>query len=103
MQYLAQVDFFDSLSYLAGVLLALGLLGIVFYLAGYALFLWYKWNGREKASLDSILLQVSLPRDNEIKIDAAEQLFSGFSSLRKSGRFAFLKPQQHISFEIVGK
>ncbi|HYK08486.1 MAG TPA: DUF87 domain-containing protein, partial [Candidatus Eisenbacteria bacterium] len=100
---ITQVNFFDSLSYLSGMLLALGLLAGVLYVGGYALFLWYKWNGREKASLDSVLLQVSLPRDNEIKIDAAEQLFSGFASLRKSGRFAFLKPQQHISFEIVGK
>lgn len=88
---------------LAITLLSLGLLGGLGYVLGYALFLWYKWKEREKASLESILLQVALPRDNEIKIDAAEQLFSGFASLRKSGRFANFHPQPFLSFEIVGK
>src|SRR3989344_649505 len=71
-------------------------------LAGYALILWYRNREREKESLDSTLLEVSMPRDNEIKIDAAEQMFASFASLRKSGRFSFLNPQPHISFEIVG-
>src|SRR3989344_9438256 len=71
-------------------------------LAGYALILWYRNREREKESLDSTLLQVSLPRDNEIQIDAAEQMFASFASLRKGGRFSFLNPQPHISFEIVG-
>ena len=103
MQNLANLNIFDVLSNLAGSLLLLGILAGILYLLGYALFLWYKWKGREAQSLDSVLLQVSLPRDNEIKIDAAEQLFAGFASLRKSGRFAFLHPQPHISFELVGK
>ena len=103
MQNLATLNIFDVLSQLAGSLLLLGILAGLVYLGGYALFLWYKWKDREKASLDSVLLQVSLPRDNEIKIDAAEQLFAGFASLRKSGRFAALHPQPHITFELVGK
>jgi len=71
-------------------------------LAGYALILWYRNREREKESLNSTLLEVSMSRDNEIKIDAAEQMFTSFASLRKSGRFSFLNPQPHISFEIVG-
>jgi hypothetical protein len=47
-------------------------------------------------------LQVALPRDNEIKIDAAEQLFNSFGGIKTSGRLAFLKYRPHISFEIVG-
>lgn len=90
------------IGFLAAVLVLLGI-GIVLYFAGYGFLLWYKWRYREQDSLDSILLQVSLPRDNEIKIDAAEQFFSGLGSLRKSGRFARFHPQPHISFEIVGK
>ncbi len=43
-----------------------------------------------------------MPRDNEIKIDAADQLFASLTSIRKGGRFAFLKQQPHLSFEIVG-
>ena len=68
----------------------------------YLVFLWYKYRHREKESLSSVLLQVILPRDNEIKIDAAEQMFASLASLRLGGRFSFLKPQPHFSFEIVG-
>ncbi len=75
------------------------LLGIF---GGYALILWQRNKDRESQSLKSVLLQISVPRDNETKIDAAEQLFSSFASLRKGGRLSFLKPQPHLSFEIVG-
>ena len=68
----------------------------------YLVFLWYKYRHREEESLSSVLLQVILPRDNEIKIDAAEQMFASLASLRLGGRFSFLKPQPHFSFEIVG-
>ncbi len=77
-------------------------IGFLLIFGGYLLFLYYKYRDREKISLESTLLLVALPRDNEIKIDAAEQMFAGFASIRKSGRFAFLNPQPHISFEIVG-
>ena len=89
------------LTFLA-VLLSIGLILVAFTLLGYVGFLAYKYRNREKEALDTTLLQVALPRDNEIKIDAAEQLFSSFASLRKGGRLAFLKPQPSISFEIVG-
>jgi hypothetical protein len=68
----------------------------------YIFLIWYKNRDREKQSLDSTLLQISLPRDNEIKIDAAEQLFASFTGVRAHGMFAFLKNPPHISFEIVG-
>ncbi len=86
---------------LAGVLLAV-LLVAGFVALGYLLILWYRNRGRESESLSSTLLQVTVPRENEIKIDAAEQLFASLSSLRKGGRLSFLKSQPHISFEIVG-
>jgi len=68
----------------------------------YLLVLWYRNRDREKDSLNSTLLQIALPRDNEIKIDAAEQLFSSFASMGSFGRLSFLKKQPSISFEIVG-
>ncbi len=72
-------------------------------LGGLYLFLiWYKNRDREQQSLDSTLLQVLVPRDNEVKIDAAEQLFSSLTGVRTHGMFAFLKNPPHISFEIVG-
>jgi len=81
-------------------ILILGIIGLLGWGLGYIGLLWWKWRKREKASLDSVLLQVALPRDNELKIDAAEQMFASLSSMSKGTRF---KPRQHISFEIVGK
>jgi len=89
------------ISLVAGLFIAaiLVLLGVLFV---YIFVLWYRNRDREKESLESTLLQVALPRDNEIKIDAAEQLFSSLGSMRKGGRLSFLKLQPHLSFEIVG-
>ena len=58
---------------------------------------------REAISLDTVLLQVALPKDNEIKIDAAEQMFASLYALYKDGFDGFINQQPHISFEIVGK
>lgn len=79
-----------------------GFLAVGFSALIYILFLNYKYRGREKSALDSTLLQVALPHDNEIKIDAAEQLFSSFASLHKGGKFSFLNPQPALALEIVG-
>jgi hypothetical protein len=69
---------------------------------GYLFIIWYSNREREKKSLDSTLIQVTLPRDNEIKIDAAEQFFASFAGIKASGIFSFLKYKPHIAFEIVG-
>ncbi len=80
---------------------ALILVGIFLFLKKY-LVGWIKYKDREKNSLQFLLLQVKVPRGNEVKIDAAEQLFATFASLRKSGgMLSSFKPQPHISFEIV--
>lgn len=64
--------------------------------------LYLRNKSRESDSLSSTLIQVAVPRDNEIKIDAAEQLFSSLAVIGKPpSRFQF-KNAQHISFEIVG-
>ena len=63
---------------------------------------WIKHRNREKTSLQFVLLQVKVPRGNEIKIDAAEQLFATFASLQKSGgMLSVFTPQPQVSFEIV--
>jgi len=65
---------------------------------------WKKNKTRHERSIDSSLLEVSLPRENEIKIDAAEQLFSSLTSIKDvKGMFSFLKFPDSISFEIVAK
>lgn len=73
------------------------------YAIGYLLILWYRHRNRTQEAINSVLLQVAVPRDNEIKIDAAEQMIASLASLRKGGRFLWLKTQPHISFEIVGR
>lgn len=66
---------------------------------------WYKFKNREKNSLQFVLLQITVPKQNEIKIDAAEQLFSAFYAIKTGGSWLkFLnrfKPQPHITLEIV--
>ena len=57
---------------------------------GYVWMVWYRNREREKHSLDSTLLQIALPRDNEIKIDAAEQLFSAFAGIKSKLRYLVL-------------
>ncbi|RJQ27439.1 DUF87 domain-containing protein [Candidatus Parcubacteria bacterium] len=69
----------------------------------YLFVLWMKARARHIKSLDSSLLEISLPRDNEIKIDAAEQMFTSLMSLKSGGGFfSFLKVPDSLSFEIVG-
>ncbi len=67
--------------------------------------LWYKWKDREKRSLDSVTLLVVVPEDNEVKIDAMEQIINSFASLYKGAKFKFLQrfvAQPSLSMEIVG-
>jgi len=68
----------------------------------YMFFQWFKHRKREEYALDFVTLLVRLPKDNEIKIDAAEQMFAGLYSLKKSGVGTFMKTEDLISFEIVG-
>lgn len=86
-----------ALSMFVLVICVLGLIGL-----GYLFILFIRYRDREEKSLEYKLLRVSLPRENEIKIDAAEQMFSALGSLRKSGWKALFQTQPHISFEIVG-
>ncbi len=81
-----------------GVVL-ISILGAVVFL--YMIFQWLKHRNKEKYSLDFVTLIVSLPKDNEIKIDAAEQMYASLHSLRKTGMESWFKSQDHISFEIV--
>ena len=72
---------------------------------GYVFIIWFRNKNRESISLNSTLLQITVPRDNETKIDAAEQMFSSLAAIRRiwsSDRMWFFKAQPHLSFEIVG-
>lgn len=58
---------------------------------------------REDRSLNSVLLHVLVPRTNEVKIDAMEQLIGALASIKESGWETRFKTQPVISFEIVAK
>ena len=96
-------EFLGELWYLLGVVMIAGLALLGLAALFYFFVQWLKFRDREERSLQMVLLQVALPRDNEIKIDAAEQMFSALYSIRKGGPLAFLKAQEHLAFEIVGK
>lgn len=110
------MEFLNSLSetlimlpeIMVGLLIGVSVLAIIllgFVVLGYVFIQFYKWRNREEHALSYILLQVAVPRDNEVKIDAMEQFFSSLYTIYrgKSGwlDFDFLKIQDHVSFEIV--
>ena len=70
---------------------------------GYSIFIFFKNRDRERKSLDSVLLQIAVPRNNEIKIDTMEQLFTGLFSIKKGGWKQKFSVQPAISFEIVAR
>ncbi|MBI5018806.1 type IV secretion system DNA-binding domain-containing protein [Candidatus Gottesmanbacteria bacterium] len=96
-------DIVYQLEVLGVALLILTFCLIGFAVLGYVLFLAWKYRDREKRSMEYTLMQVATPRDNEIKIDAAEQMFASLHAMYHGGFWSFLKPQDHISFEIVAK
>ena len=101
-----EIDPFSAFNLILGTMgilvVALLILAVLAFGVGWLWVIWMKNKDREQRSLDFVLLQVAVPRDNEIKIDAAEQMFSSLYSIHKShGTFAFLTPQEHFSLEIV--
>jgi hypothetical protein len=87
------------------IVILVGILGgLLFFLWPYFVG-WIKYKDREKTSLQYLLLHITVPRGNEVKIDAAEQLMAALYSVKTSGHWFPLvnifKPQPHISFEIV--
>lgn len=101
MQGLEQLStIMTNLAY-ALVFLALGLSGL--FALGYAFLLWLRNRNREEYSLSFVTMEVILPRDNEIKIDAAEQLFASLYSVKNEEWYSFLQSEHAVSFEIVGK
>lgn len=96
---------FDSINYTGIFLAAFLVILFVFLLVavGISLFVYFKNRNREKASIDSVLLQVALPRNNETKIDVMEQLFASLYSIKKGGWKQKFSVQPAISFEIVAR
>ncbi|MCX7997232.1 MAG: type IV secretion system DNA-binding domain-containing protein [Patescibacteria group bacterium] len=69
----------------------------------YLIVLYNRVKKREESSLEMVTLEVKLPKENEIKVDVAEQMFASFSALKPRGFWSFLEISDMICFEIVGK
>jgi hypothetical protein len=84
------------------LLIFLGSLALVAGLA-YLGLLWWKNRNRERYALDFVTLLIRVPRDSETKIDAAEQMFAGLYSLKKTGFGAdWFGTEDFFALEIVG-
>ena len=46
---------------------------------------WFRFRNREQVSLNFMTLEIAVPRENEVKIDAAEQIFGALHSIKKGG------------------
>ena len=97
--------FLDSINFgeilFTAIIIALFIFGLV--ALAYVIFIFFKNRKREESSIDSVLLSVAVPRNNEIKIDAMEQLFSSLYSIKKGGFWQKFDIQPAISFEMVAK
>lgn len=83
----------------ASLVVTLGIGAIVFYIV----VITTRLRKREAQSLKMVTFEVKLPKDNDIKIDAAEQLFSSFAGLsRKKGWEGLWEVGDAVAFEIVG-
>ncbi len=69
----------------------------------YLLIIYFRLKKREQISLEMVTIEVQLPKENEIKIDAAEQMFASFSSFKKSGFWSVFEVDDVLAFEIVAK
>lgn len=88
------------------LVISIVLAGLFF--AGYIILALYRHRDREISSLEMVCLQVAVPKDNEIKIDAMEQVINSLYSIKKGklgwfGMLNFLQVQPHVSFEIVAR
>ncbi len=99
MYTIPTIDF--TAIFIAALLIATVIFLLV--IAVYATFIYFKHRKREENSIDSVLLQVAVPRNNEFKIDVMDQMLGGFYSIKKSGWEQKFDIQPTISFEIVAR
>jgi len=95
--------FFDQLINIGLATAAALIAGILTLALFYLLIIYFRLKKREEVSLEMVTVEVKLPKDNEIKIDAAEQMFASFSSLKKSGFWSVFEVNDVLAFEIIAK
>jgi hypothetical protein len=75
----------------------------VFFGIAYWIFSFLKKKGESKELYNLTFLQIKLPKDNEIEIEAAEHMFSNLMGFKKSFWKSLMSSDYRISFEIVSK
>ena len=91
------------IEYVFTLIIVLGIILLLLIVAWSLFVIYLKYSNREVVSMNFVLLEIAVPKDNEIKIDAVEQMFASLFSIKKGGFWQKFKAQQHISLEIVGK
>ncbi len=97
------LDYYIQRLFLYGGLLVAIL--VMMAVLGFGLVLWLRWRDREKKSLKMVNLLLSMPEDNEVKVEAMEQVISSFANMyeKKKPKFLqFLVAQPNASLEIIG-
>lgn len=81
------------------------LLGVFLALSGVVVCFLFYWRNRtrEAQALDYVTLLVRLPKDNEVKIEAAEQMFTAIHSLKLDTFASLFQKETAIAVEIVAK
>jgi len=92
-----------SLNTIVFWIVIVGVIVMALVMLGYILYTAFRSRGREQRSIESTMIQVLVPRGNEIKIDAMEQLFASLYSIKKGGWKQKFSTQPTISFEIVAR
>lgn len=102
MNFLASTTFLSLMSAAILSLLSFALILSIAVVLGYTLLQWFRHRGRESYSLNTVMLQILLPKDNEVKIEAAEQMFNALYSIKQSKWKSLFTAEDRISFEIIG-
>jgi len=76
------------------------LIGLSFF---YLFIIYIRLKKREAMSLGMVTMEVKISKDNEIKIDAAEQMLAGFTTLKSAKFWSFGDVDEVVALEIVGK
>lgn len=100
------IDFNQISNYLLFVLVLLLIIGFTAFVAYYFFKKFraaVKINSQEKKSLDTVLFELRLPRNNEIEIQAADQMFSSLTGIQggMSKMQKWFGAKNFVSFEIV--
>ena len=96
-------SFFNGTITVVLILLAFIIAGLVTLGIMYLLILYHRMKKREKMADEMVTLEVQVPKENEIKVDAAEQMSASFGSLKKTGFWDFFEVDDVLAFEIVAR